>query len=157
MMFLKAVLIILCILIYWKFFYYHHRNGKTAQFYLLIPAVIAVLTGAYFFCTGIIIPRSIYILYSIIFIYNTLAFVNIYFALKKHRLSSGVDYSLNWIKRTLGQFFVYVAVVISYPCLFLMAIGTYGLLGDEHIYLWIMVILAWTASGIRLLRNHTLK
>jgi len=154
---IKEIAIILAVLLYWKLFYYNHRNPKTSQFYLLVPAVIACLVGIYSFFSGDIIPRNVYVISLIVLIYNTLAFVNIFLALRKHRLNHKIDYTLIWIKKFFGKFFVYVAVVISYPALFLIILGTYKLLGYEHTYLWILILFAWALSGLRLFKNYIMK
>ena len=154
---IKEIVIILVVLLYWKLFYYNHRSPKTSQFYLLIPAVIACLAGIYSFFIGDAIPKNVYVISFIVLVYDALAFINIGLVLRKHKLNHKIDFTLTWIKKTLGIFFVYVAVIISFPALFFIVLGTYKLLGYEHIYLWVLVLIAWLVSGIKLFKNHVIK
>ena len=144
------------VLLYWKFFYYKDRNAKTAQFYVLIPAVIATLVGFYAFLRGTEYD-SFRILYYVSFVYLTTGFILVLIACLKHELNPQIDYTLSWFKKTLGKFSIYLAFIVSYPAFFFMIIGTYYLLGNEHIYLWILVFGAWTVSQLKLFFRYVIK
>lgn len=155
---IKEATIIILVLIYWKFVYYNHRTKNNAQFYVLIPAMIITLIGLYtYFFIGGVDFNIINVLFYINAIYLTMGFVFVYLACLKHKLKPKIDYTLSWIDKTLGRFFIYVAVVISYPAFFFMLIGTFSVFGKEHVYLWIMILWAWTVSQIRLFLRYVRK
>jgi len=152
---LKGIIIILIVLIYWKFIYYNHRTKDNAQFYVLIPAGIATLIGLYtYFFIERIAFSNINILFYTNVVYLSTGFILVFLASLKHGLKPKIDYTLSWFDKVFGRFFIYLSFIIAYPAFFFMITGTYKVFGEEHIYLWILILGAWTVSQTKLFLRY---
>ncbi len=155
---LKEVLIILAVLLYWKFIHYKYHQSKYGGFIALIPTTIAIIVGLYsYFFEKNILLFHFFVIYSIVAVYYLIGVIFISIASKKHGLSNKIDVIAEWTVRVFGKTFYAFALIVSLFLLFFSVVGTYRILGFEHIYLWAMIILAWSRSGIKLFRNYVIK
>lgn len=154
----KSLIIIIVVLLYWKFVYYrYHRKLITPLSFVFVGGAIG-LYGVYCW----LIDKTVYyqnvkFLYFISVVFGIVSFSLVLVAMSKHKLKKDIDITLTWTDRILGRPFVYFMILIAFPAFFMIMLGTYVLLGKEHIILWIMIFLAWIASDIRLYRKEVMR
>lgn len=155
---LKSLIIILFIILYWKFVYYPlHKKDYTPISFFVVGGILFFVGIYAFFFKKIINFENIKILYSILFIFLVVSFSMVVVGIKKHKLSSDVDITLTWAKRTFPFLPFWFWMIIAFPALFFVMVASNYLLGREHIVPWSMIFLAWVASNLRLYRKKLAK
>lgn len=155
---LKEVIIILGVLIYWKFIYYKYHSSKNAALVLLIPSIIALGIGLYsYFFEKNIFFSDIKIIYWILIILYTISLFLVFLAIRKHGIKPDIDRLSEWTYRIFGEEILFLGAISNYVLYFFILIGTYTILGREHIYLWIMIIGAWIVSQGKLFLRYVIK
>ena len=101
--------------------------------------------------------QDISILYHISIVFLAVSFTFVFLGMKKHGLKKGIDITLTWTDKLLGKPFIYIIMIISFPAFIIILMGTYKILGQEHIIFWSMIFLAWVVSGYKLLTKYVLR
>ena len=115
-----------------------------------------MLVGIYaFFKEKSVSFKEIKAIFIIVTLYEIATLVFILIAFLKHGLSHEIDLNFYWGVTTFGWYYA-IGQILSFIANFFVIIGTRRLLGKEHIYFWIMILIAWSLSGIRLFYNYIL-
>jgi len=148
----KITLIIAGVILYWKFVYYKYHRKNFTPISLCIGGGILFLYGLYLFSIKkSVIFQDVATLYFILVAFIAISFVLTIIGISKHGLNKNIDITLTWAKKMfpfIPYYFYYV--FIDLPVFFFMLVATYGTLGQEHVFFWSLVLLAWVASGIKL-------
>jgi len=154
----KGIIILIVMLIYLLFIHYRiHFTIFGPLGAISIGAILFSLGFFAFFKEKKIKIKDIKILYIIGIIFLAISFTFISIATIKHGLIEKIDFFLTCTKNILGMPFVYIAMIIAFPAFFFIMIGSYRILGKEHIYGWIIIFIAWIISNIRLFINYVLR
>ena len=155
---LKIALIILGVLLYWKFIYYkYHTKPITPFLYFSVGGLLTLYGIWLFFIQKTITTIQIIPIYATTLIFLIVSFYLVVVAVKKHKLKKEIDITLTWAKKNFNFLPYEFWMIISAPAIFFIMISTYYLLGEEHITLWAMILLAWIFSNYKLTKNYLSK
>jgi len=150
---IKSLIIILVVILYWKFIYYkYHTKPITPILFAIFGLILASVGFYYWFFKKIVLFKEIQPVGYILLLFITLSFIFILIGIKKHGLNPRLDITLSWVDKNFGRIFVYLTMIGTYPVLIFTMFTTFVLLGKEYIVFWIMIFIAWTISGIKVLR-----
>jgi len=153
----KIIAILVLVVLYWIFVYYPYHYFIYTPISGLVVAGACVVYGFYcFFIEKSVRFDDVRIVSYLISAMSVIMLIFVNLAITKHGLSNNVDIMLTFFRDYLGMSFAYVGMVIAWPCLLFVGIATYRIIGKEHIYLWVMLFLAWLASNVKLLINFVL-
>lgn len=150
---LKSAVIILVVLIYWKFVYYKYHKEDFTPISVGSASVILVCIGIYalFFERSVVFAEISFLYYVlVVFLVGTCILEGI--ALSKHEMDKDIDITFSWLNRKLPFIPVWLWMTLAFPAFLFMIIATFKLFGKEYFVLWAMILLAWAASGVRLLK-----
>jgi hypothetical protein len=150
----KIILIIAVVGLYWKFVYYKYHGKDFTPISLCVGGGILFIYGFYlFFIKKSVFFQDVAILYFIMLIFAAMSYTLTVIGISKRGLSKNIDITLTWIKKFfphIPPYFWYVFVDV--PAFFFVLVATYGILGQEHIFFWGLILSAWVVSGIRLFK-----
>lgn len=151
MEYLKILIIVAVILIYWAFIYYRFHRSDYTPISMLAGGLVLAAFGVYGLVNGKVFLSDISLVYFVLLIFLTGSCVLVGSGSRKRGLSKQIDVTMTfWKKKAnwIPRFFM----VFTYPLFLFMMLGTRFLLGPEHVFAWGMIFLAWTVSGIKLIR-----
>jgi len=150
--------IIVAVLVYWRFVYYKYHEKDFTPISFLVVGVPLLFYGIYaFFFEKSVVLNDIKLIFIVGIIFLIIAFILDFIGIKKHGLKRKLDITLDWYNKIFGKKSICVLIILSFPgFLFLMA-GTFRIFGQEHLFFWGLIFLAWVFSDIRLLKNYVIK
>lgn len=151
---IKPLVIVLAVMLYWVLIYYPFHYSKWTPISAVAGGTILLVLGAYsMFIKKEVKFRDVMPVYIVFLILMFISDIFLLIAATNNGLIPEVDITLSWIKGNFGLFTAIIADLLGYPVFIVLMAGTYKLLDKEHLYLWIMVFLAWSVSTIRLFIN----
>jgi len=150
---IKSLIIILVVLLYWKFVYYkYHKKPITPLLFAVLGSILAIIGFYFWFMDKGVRFKEIIPLFYVLLLFITLSFIFALIGIKKYDLNPKIDITLSWVDKTFGRIFVYLTMIGTYPVLIFNMIATFILLGKEYVVFWMMIFVAWTISGTKVLR-----
>ena len=147
---IKPIIIVLVVTIYWALVYYKYHYTSPGPLTLVLGGFVVGCVGLYGLLSGKATFEDIKILYYALVIFYIICHILLLFGFKKYGIKSKVDITAEWIKRNLGTAYVFIGMVSLYFLIIFVLLGTFTLLGKDHIYLWILILGAWTVSNTKL-------
>lgn len=154
----KSISIILAVLLYWKFVYYKYHEKDITPISFIVGGGALAIYGfyAYYFEKSISFNNIVPTIY-IFLAFAVFSFISLLFVVHKWGLHKGNDITLTWLKKTFPFVPYWFWMIAVLPAFFFIMIATYKFLAKEYILFWIMILLAWIRSNIRLYKNYILK
>ena len=149
---IKVLIIILVFLFYWTFVYYRFHYSDFTPISVIVAGILLLVIGVRQFTIGNITLAEIKTVYLIGTLFLTLSYLLIAFAIKKHGLNKKVDITFVFLNKIGGKWLVYFFAALGFPSFLFIMAGTYYVIGQEHVYAWGMIFLAWAFSGIKLFK-----
>ncbi|VVB79641.1 Uncharacterised protein [uncultured archaeon] len=150
--FVKGIIIILCVLIYWKLVYYKYHTKSITPFLFFFAGGASFFVGLWAVISNRINFQEILPIYYLVAGYMLFSFILVFVGISKKGLGKKVDITLTWAKKVFPIFPFYFWMLVAFPALFFIMLATLFFLGQEHIFFWAMVLLAWILSNYRLFK-----
>lgn len=147
----KPALIVLAVILYWVLIYYPFHYSAYTPISAVAAGTILLILGIYsLFIKKDVKFRHIKPVYLIFLVLMIISDIGLLIASLKHGLTPEVDITISFVYRNFGLFTAIVTNMLGYLAAIVAMAGTYKLLDREHLYLWIMVFLAWSVSTVKL-------
>lgn len=150
---IRALVIIAAFLIYWALIYYRFHNHDYTPLSLVSAGAFLFFVGMHEFFIGKVTFFDIRWVYLVGVLFLVAAFSIVGIGAKKHGLKKQVDITLTFFNKVGGKGLMYFCLVIAFPAFFFIMAGSYYFLGQEHVFAWGMIFLAWIASSARLIKR----
>ncbi|MFH1420969.1 MAG: hypothetical protein ABIG30_03310 [Candidatus Aenigmatarchaeota archaeon] len=162
-MLLTGILIIIAMLFYYKFIYYRYHESDVTPVTILILGIAAFFIGLFYFLVSpvsdIVLFRNIVPIHLAIVVYLFVSYYLVYRGYKKNRkhMNKHIDIMLTFAKR-IGMWKIIPALLVaSFPAAFFIVYGSFIVLGYNNLLIWMMILVAWLLSNLRLMEYDVAK
>ena len=147
----RGLLIVIGVLLYWVFVYYpFHYTIFTAIFMITSVSVLSIIGGYYLLIREIEL-KDVEPIVFLCFVGHLISIIFIFYFSLNYGMSERVDITFSFIYHAFGLLPAVIIALMFFPAIVFLAIGTRKIFGEEYIYFWMMVLLAWIASGFKLI------
>ncbi len=153
---LPWIILVIFIIFYWKCVYYKYHTSDITPISLFLLGLFLGVTGILFYFTGqistTVLFENILPTYSILIAFMIVSYILIYIGYKdnKKHINKHIDVFLTFMKTHELWKIVPILLAASFPLVIFIVIGSYIVMGPDHIYIWAIVFVGWIGSNARL-------
>lgn len=144
-------MIVMGVLVYWALVYYPFHYTIFTTISMITGVIVLSIIGGYYLLIREIELKDVEPVVFLCFVGHLISIIFIIYFSLNYGMSEGVDINFSFIYDALGLLPAVIMVLMFFPVIIFLAIGTRKIFGEEYIYFWMMVLLAWIASGFKLI------
>lgn len=152
----RGMLIVIGVLLYWALVYYPFHYTIFTAISMITGVIVLSIIGGYYLLIREVELKDVEPIVFLCFVGHALSIVFITYFSLNYGMSSRVDITFSFLYHTLGLLPAVILGLMFFPAIIFLVIGTRKIFGEEYLYFWTMVLLAWIASGFKLIHRFSI-